>query len=542
MEKVNDWAGQIKDRWQTQSTLKKLIVVLTVISILGIAATTYYLNTRIEYGVLFSDLSDADAGTITKDLDEQQIAYKLTDNGTTIMIDQTQIDTYRINLAVDNKLPNTSTGFELFDDTSIMTTDEDRKIMYQRALTGELQRAIETIDAVQTAKVILVMPEESVFASEESTPTASIVLTLKSQQISAESVQGIVTLTAGAVENLKPENVKVVDSAGNTLTTTEDETGQLSGLNSKYIQIKDTYEKTLEEKVAKLLAPIYGADKFQISINLDLNFDSIERTKVTYDDPEIKSETVQASGSAGAVEEAQTGTVDDNVSNVTGDDAEGSNSYSRSVENELDTETTTTISAPGMIERMTSSVVVNADLSQADQEELQQLIASAVGYDAARGDQIAIQGFDFAQTEVAATDEPAVTEQLSAAKNYIKYAIYGGIALTLLLVIVLIAGLLRRRRGEDSFDVDVTDDAAFSQPSAANSNYPRTPAQEVVFGGLGVNEAKQPAGKDTPAQPADEKGSEDFSEHPTLDQSAKHYAESNPEVAAELIKAWMKEK
>jgi len=120
-------------------------------------------------------------------------------------------------------------------------------------------------------------------------------------------------LTAGAVENLKPENVKVVDSAGNTLTTTEDETGQLSGLNSKYIQIKDTYEKTLEEKVAKLLAPIYGADKFQISINLDLNFDSIERTKVTYDDPEIKSETVQASGSAGAVEEAQTGTVDDNV-------------------------------------------------------------------------------------------------------------------------------------------------------------------------------------------------------------------------------------
>jgi len=277
------------------------------------------------------------------------------------MIDQTQIDTYRINLAVDNKLPNTTTGFELFDDTSIMTTDEDRKIMYQRALTGELQRAIETIDVVQTAKVILVMPEESVFASEESTPTASIVLTLKSQQISAESVQGIVTLTAGAVENLKPENVKVVDSAGNTLTTTEDETGQLSGLNSKYIQIKDTYEKTLEEKVAKLLAPIYGADKFQISINLDLNFDSIERTKVTYDDPEIKSETVQASGSAGAVEEAQTGTVDDNVSNVTGDDAEGSNSYSRSVENELDTETTTTISAPGMIERMTSSVVVNAD-------------------------------------------------------------------------------------------------------------------------------------------------------------------------------------
>ena len=72
-----------------------------------------------------------------------------------------------------------------------------------------------------------------------------------------------------------------------------------------------------------MLTPIYGADKFQVSINLDLNFDSIERKKVTYDDPEIKSETVQAAGSQGTVQEAQTGTVDDNVSNVTGTDGEG---------------------------------------------------------------------------------------------------------------------------------------------------------------------------------------------------------------------------
>ena len=96
-------------------------------------------------------------------MEEQQIAYKLADNGTTILIDKDQVDEYRINLAVDNKLPNTSTGFELFDDANMMTTDEDRKIMYQRAVTGELQRAIESIDAVKSAKVLLVMPEESVF-------------------------------------------------------------------------------------------------------------------------------------------------------------------------------------------------------------------------------------------------------------------------------------------------------------------------------------------------------------------------------------------
>lgn len=155
MDKVKEWTEQLKDRWQMQSSLKKMIVVLSVISVLGITAAVYYLNTRIEYGILFTDLSDADAGTISKDLEEQQIAYKLADNGTTILIDKDQVDEYRINLAVDNKLPNTSTGFELFDDANMMTTDEDRKIMYQRAVTGELQRAIESIDAVKSAKVLL---------------------------------------------------------------------------------------------------------------------------------------------------------------------------------------------------------------------------------------------------------------------------------------------------------------------------------------------------------------------------------------------------
>ena len=92
MDKVKEWTEQLKDRWQMQSSLKKMIVVLSVISVLGITAAVYYLNTRIEYGILFTDLSDADAGTISKDLEEQQIAYKLADNGTTILIDKEQVD------------------------------------------------------------------------------------------------------------------------------------------------------------------------------------------------------------------------------------------------------------------------------------------------------------------------------------------------------------------------------------------------------------------------------------------------------------------
>jgi flagellar M-ring protein FliF len=533
MEKLKEWPILIKERWQALSSLKKLIAILSVISVIGVVGSMYYLNTRIEYGVLFTDLSEADAGAVTNDLAEQQIDYKLTDKGTTILIAKDQIDEYRIQLAVENKLPNTSTGFELFDDAGMMTTDEDRKIMYQRAVTGELQRAIETLDSVKTAKVLLVMPEDSVFSSEESTPTASIVLTLKNQGISDEAVQGIVTLTAGAVENLDAENVKVVDSSGNTLTVDKDENSQLSSLNSKYIAIKNEYEKILEEKVSKLLEPIYGADKYQVSINLDLNFDSIESTKVTYDDPEIKKETVQAAGSGEAIQEAQTGTVDDNVSNVTGDDGEEGSSYSRSVENELSSETTKRITAPGMIQRMTSSVVVNADLSQNEQAELQLLIASAVGYDADRGDDIAIQGFDFAQADAAEATDTENTEKLAAAKNYLNYIIFGGIALVVILLILFIVGLIRRRR-QDKFSVDVTQELEV-QPVAEAVDMEES--EEIVFGGLGHNVDTSDEDEPVVSEPVEELNEELSATH-----SAKQHADSNPEVAAELIKAWMKEK
>jgi flagellar M-ring protein FliF len=537
MEKLKEWPILIKERWQALSSLKKLIAILSVISVTGVVGSMYYLNTRVEYGVLFTDLSEADAGAVTNDLAEQQIDYRLTDKGATILIAKDQIDEYRIQLAVENKLPNTSTGFELFDDAGMMTTDEDRKIMYQRAVTGELQRAIETLDSVKTAKVLLVMPEDSVFSSEESTPTASIVLTLRNQGISDEAVQGIVTLTAGAVENLDAENVKVVDSSGNTLTVDEDENSQLSSLNSKYIAIKNEYEKILEEKVSKLLEPIYGASKYQVSINLDLNFDSIESTKVTYDDPEIKKETVQAAGSGEAIQEAQTGTVDDNVSNVTGDDGEEGSSYSRSVENELSSETTKRITAPGMIQRMTSSVVVNADLSQNEQAELQLLIASAVGYDADRGDDIAIQGFDFAQADAAEITDSENAEKLAAAKDYLNYIIFGGIALVTILLILFIVGLIRRRRREQ-FSVDVTQELSATQP-ADEATTEMEESGEVVFGGLGHNVDTSDSDEEdlTESEPV-----EDATEELTATHSAKQHADSNPEVAAELIKAWMKEK
>jgi flagellar M-ring protein FliF len=233
--RVNEWFEQVKDRWQNLSAMMKRIIVLGIMSLFIVIGTFYYISTRVEYGVLFTDLSQADAGIIVNDLKEKKIAYKLEDKGSTIMIDQQEIDGYRIDLAVENKLPDSSTGFELFDQSDMMTTDEDRKVMYQRALTGELERAIGSLDGVQKVKVILVTPDDGVFSSEKKDATASIILTLN-KQLSDSAIQGIVTLASGAVENLNPENVKVVDGNGLVLAGGGEE-NSLSNASDRYIGI-----------------------------------------------------------------------------------------------------------------------------------------------------------------------------------------------------------------------------------------------------------------------------------------------------------------
>ena len=346
MDKVKDALEALKAKWSELSRLVKIAIVLGIISLFAIIGTVYYMNTRVEYSVLFSNLSEADAGTISQDLDSQNIKYKLADDGKTIMVDKTKVDQYRIDLAVDNKLPSSSKGFELFDSASMMTTDEDRKIMYQRALTGELENSIAALDDVDKAKVNLTIPKsDNVFDNSTSKKAkASIVLTLKGTSISKDAVQGIVALTTGAVQGLDKKNVKVVDQTGKILNKNEeDDASDSSSATSKYMKLKSQYEKQMEKKITGLIEPVVGKGKVKASVNVDLNFDAVEKKITNYSNPQVRSENVQASGKQAEIKQAQTGQVNDNVDNVTGDANNDNASYNRTVNNELNTEIAQTL-------------------------------------------------------------------------------------------------------------------------------------------------------------------------------------------------------
>ena len=528
MDKVKDALEALKAKWSELSRLVKIAIVLGIISLFAIIGTVYYMNTRVEYSVLFSNLSEADAGTISQDLDSQNIKYKLADDGKTIMVDKTKADQYRINLAVDNKLPSSSKGFELFDSASMMTTDEDRKIMYQRALTGELENSIAALDDVDKAKVNLTIPKsDNVFDNSTSKKAkASIVLTLKGTSISKDAVQGIVALTTGAVQGLDKKNVKVVDQTGKILNKNEeDDASDSSSATSKYMKLKSQYEKQMEKKITGLIEPVVGKGKVKASVNVDLNFDAVEKKITNYSNPQIRSENVQASGKQTEIKQAQTGQVNDNVDNVTGDANNDNASYNRTVNNELNTETTKIINAPGSINRMTSSVVINGDLSAGDAKNIRKLIQGALGYDKQRGDTVSVQAVNFARAK---STKKTVAKKPAKKTNWVLIgALIAAGVLTLGTIIFLV---IRRRRRlaeeeeyyDDDYDVDVTDEGEEEEGA-------KEVAEELDPEILAEKE-RQRKEEETKRKIA-----------VSTEQKAKEYATEHPDVVADLISAWVKE-
>ena len=528
MDKVKDALEALKAKWSELSRLVKIAIVLGIISLFAIIGTVYYMNTRVEYSVLFSNLSEADAGTISQDLDSQNIKYKLADDGKTIMVDKTKVDQYRIDLAVDNKLPSSSKGFELFDSASMMTTDEDRKIMYQRALTGELEKSIAALDDVDKAKVNLTIPKsDNVFDNSTSKKAkASIVLTLKGTSISKDAVQGIVALTTGAVQGLDKKNVKVVDQTGKILNKNEeDDDSDSSSATSKYMKLKSQYEKEMEKKITGLIEPVVGRGKVKASVNVDLNFDAVEKKITNYSNPQVRSENVQASGKQAEIKQAQTGQVNDNVDNVTGDANNDNASYNRTVNNELNTETTKIINAPGSINRMTSSVVINGDLSAGDAKNIRKLIQGALGYDKKRGDTVSVQAVNFARAKSA---KKKAAKKPAKKTNWVLIgALIAAGVLTLGTIIFLV---IRRRRRlaeeeeyyDDDYDVDVTDEGEEEEETKEGA--------EELDPEILAEQERQRKETETKRKIA-----------VSTEQRAKEYATKHPDVVADLISAWVKE-
>ncbi|MBY0448304.1 MAG: flagellar M-ring protein FliF, partial [Hyphomonadaceae bacterium] len=207
---------------------------------------------REQKALLFADLDLTEAGRIGERLDQAKVPYEVRGDGSSIFVPRSRVAEVRLMLAADGLPSRGSVGYELFDQSDPLgQTQFQQDINRLRALEGELARTIVALDAVSSARVHLVLPERRLFEQDKEQPSASILLKLIGGTISAEQVQAIRNLAAGAVPGLLPGKVTILDDRGELLAA-EDPEGT-AGAAAVADERKQAYETRIRATVLDIV-------------------------------------------------------------------------------------------------------------------------------------------------------------------------------------------------------------------------------------------------------------------------------------------------
>ena len=387
-------------------------VALFLISFFG------YLFSRIgnsDFAVLYSDLDLENAKQIVSQLETENIKYKLSDNGTTILVPSEDVNRLRINTAdIAAASGGSSVGYEIFDNSDALgSTNFVQNINLVRALEGELARTIRSVDNIKSARVHLVLPKREMFSREEQQPSASVVIKTKDgKKLGLASIQSIQKLVSAAVPKLDVKNIAIVDSAGNLLTQNFENPEALSAANNEVMRMEQ--ERKIAQKVQSLLENSLGEGSVRAQVNLVMNFDKVVTNEEIYD-PDSQVVRSQTSVTEEGVNNSREVPVSvaqnipnaDVVNNNSG--SYSNNSRTEEVMNyEISKVIRNKIKNSGDIERMSVAVLVDgvyekdADgnmvykpRTQEEMNKITALVKSAVGFDAERGDKVEVENMRF---------------------------------------------------------------------------------------------------------------------------------------------------
>jgi flagellar M-ring protein FliF len=403
------------------------------------------------YTMLVSALDPAETGKVTAALDEQGIAYDLRANGTSVAVEKAQVSKARIALAGAGVAASGASqeGFELFDKQKLGASDFQQKVTYQRALEGEIAQTVEQVDGVSGAQVQLVLPEDSLFADEETPATAAVMLTGASDALEPGAVRGIAQLVASSVKGLKTDNVTITDGSGQLLWPQGDDAGGAGGAAGSSKQAAQTrYERQLQAGLDALLTQTLGPGKGRVQVRADLNVDRTTREELTVTGKPVPQKQVKESeklsgGGGGAGGAAGTaGNIPTYSAGAGGGNADSKyNRKSKTVDNVVPKRITKTDVAPGALNKLQVALVVDKSVAPADFAAIQTAIKGASGFDSERGDIFQAAQVPFAKPPAEPKAGPVPVGMLGPIK-------WVGLGLATLVFMFFMARSLRKREGE----------------------------------------------------------------------------------------------
>lgn len=520
---------QLKEIW-AKLDAKTRTLLLAVLVIAAAATPIVIWSTMPNYRVLYQIADIKDSGDVVAALDAAKIPYRLVGGGTIIEVPDDMVARARILLAQQSLPRSGNVGYgEIFNDPKPGMTREGERINVLRAMQGEIERTIQSLETVSGARVHLNIPKRSPFLTEETQPSASVtVRTMPGKHLSRMNVAAIQHLVAASVDRLRPEGVTIVDTDGRMLSRRDSEEGPA-------LDYKSELEQQLTKKVSSLLANIVGNDGVSVSVDADVDF-SRKRTKEEIFDPEqtaVRSEVLEDSGEDSRT--AQPGGVAGANSNQPGASSAnvrrtGGNNY-RVVKNkqyEVNRTVVETESPSGVIRRLTVSVLIDGLYTVSEDTgeriytprppdeltQIRELVQNAVGFNSKRGDRVEVVNHQFVDPRDRYLDVP------EGSVGQDSLLLYGGIGVGTLAVIAAFF-MLRRRSGSrvegSVMQLPMTADEA--QRSLEKSDNPQA---------LGA--------KSQPLELPSNLQIDELREHVVQATAA------DPERAAEVIRAWVQEK
>lgn len=406
------FASEIGARFRQLDPARKRWLVGAAAFLLACVVAMGWYATRTDWRTLYAGLDPEDAREMASELTAANIPYDVSPDGTALRVSSDFLDKARLVTTAKGGPRSGRMGFELFDKPNWVGSEFDEKVNYQRALEGELEHTIDTLSDVESSRVHLVMPHDSLFTDEQRDAKASVVLTLRRRSLSRRSLSddeatSIRNLVASAVDDLHPENVTLVDSSGQQL-------GRKDGSAQN-----DAHEQELASKLIETLEPVAGEGNVRASVNVEYDSSTSDEVDETYDPSNVVTLSMQRTEQTAGTT-AQVAGVPGTASNAPNTKPPVYPTSTPEMQSEKQESGTYgaskkvrhTTQGVGRVRRITAAVLINQRMvvngkqvspeprSPEEMKRLSDLAEAVIGYDSARGDTVSVEDLPFdSQTE-----------------------------------------------------------------------------------------------------------------------------------------------
>jgi len=439
--------GRLRVAWEAMQPKQRGGAVAIFAVLAGLLVALAWLGLRTDWRTLYSGLDPEDARAVGLTLTQAQIPFDVSENGMIVRVPAAQLDKARLATAAKG-VKSGRMGFELFDKPNWVGSEFDERVNYQRALEGELEHTVASLADVESARVHLVMPHDSLFRDQERPAKASVVLKLRRASLSDGEADSIRNLVASAVDGLGPEQVVLVDASGRL---------RLGPKTTEGLRL--SAEQSLEEKLTSTLEPVTGVGNVRASVTIDYDQEAVEETKESYDPTQSATLSMERTEQSTGGQSMPAG-VPGTASNVPNSQplpvyprqtALPQTSKTESGTYGVSKTTRHLVENPGRVRHITAAIVVNDRLIQAasrsksaewqprsadELRNLTMLAQAAVGFEQSRGDVVTVENLAFEENRSqSAVSVPAqVLTRIEMSPQLLKYV-------SLLIGLLIVVGL-----------------------------------------------------------------------------------------------------